>query len=57
MKNNLFTYIAAALILRAQGWQVQFYEDYPYVEIEGALSAALAARGVEHWRPVVAPLG
>lgn len=37
----------AAHILRAQGWQVQFYEDYPYVETEGALSRAMAARSVE----------
>jgi LmbE family N-acetylglucosaminyl deacetylase len=47
---------AAALVLKAQGWQVQFYEDYPYVETEGALSSALAMRGVEHWQPVVTPL-
>jgi LmbE family N-acetylglucosaminyl deacetylase len=42
---------AVALILRAQGWDLRFYEDYPYVEREGALSAALAARGAEHWQP------
>ncbi len=47
---------AAALILKAQGWSLQYYEDYPYVETEGALSAALAARGVEDWQPVVTPL-
>ncbi len=47
---------AAALILRAQGWCLQFYEDYPYVEKEGALSAALAARGAKDWQPVVTPL-
>lgn len=47
---------AAALILRAQGRCLGFYEDYPYVETEGALLAALAARGAEDWRPVVTPL-
>jgi LmbE family N-acetylglucosaminyl deacetylase len=47
---------AAALILGAQGWDLRFYEDYPYAEREGALSAALAARGAEHWQPGVAPL-
>ena len=44
---------AAALILRAQGWRLRFYEDYPYVETEGTLSAALAARGAEDWQPAV----
>ncbi len=47
---------AAALILRAQGWGLRFYEDYPYVEAEGALVRALAARGAEHWQPTVTPL-
>jgi LmbE family N-acetylglucosaminyl deacetylase len=47
---------AAALILREQDWQVRFYEDYPYVETEGALAAALAARGAEHWQSAVTPL-
>jgi LmbE family N-acetylglucosaminyl deacetylase len=47
---------AAALILRAHGWRVQFCEDYPYIETEGALSAALAARDAEHWRSVLVPL-
>jgi hypothetical protein len=47
---------AAALILRAQGWDLRFYEDYPYVEAEGALATALAARGAEHWQPTVTPL-
>ncbi|GAB4529685.1 MAG: PIG-L family deacetylase [Anaerolineae bacterium] len=47
---------AAALILRAQGWRVCFYEDYPYVEAEGILAAALIARGAEGWQPVVTPL-
>ena len=47
---------AAALILRARGWPVRFYEDYPYAQTEGALAAALAARGVAHWKPEVIPL-
>jgi LmbE family N-acetylglucosaminyl deacetylase len=48
---------AAARILAGQGWQVRFYEDYPYVEREeGALEAALAARGIAHWQPVAVPL-
>jgi len=48
--------LAAALILKAQGWCLKFYEDYPYVEAEGALSAALVARGADRWQPVVTPL-
>jgi LmbE family N-acetylglucosaminyl deacetylase len=47
---------AAARILSRQGWRVQFYEDYPYVETKGALAAALAARGIGHWQPVTVPL-
>lgn len=47
---------AAALIMRAQGWSLRFYEDYPYVETEGTLAAALAARGADYWQPVVTPL-
>jgi LmbE family N-acetylglucosaminyl deacetylase len=47
---------AAAHILRAQGWGLRFYEDYPYVEREGALSAALAARGAKRRQPRVIPL-
>jgi LmbE family N-acetylglucosaminyl deacetylase len=47
---------AAAHILRAQGWGLRFYEDYPYVEREDALSAALAARGAEHWQPMLMTL-
>ena len=46
----------AAPILKAQGWQVWYYEDYPYVEAEGALSTTLTMRGVEHWHPIVMPL-
>jgi LmbE family N-acetylglucosaminyl deacetylase len=41
---------ATALILRAQGWDLRFYEDYPYVEAGDALARALAARGAEHWQ-------
>ena len=47
---------AAATILRAQGWHVRFYEEYPYVEREGGAAAALAARGAQHWAPGVASL-
>ena len=47
---------AAALTLKMQGWRVIFYEDYPYVEKEGALSQALTRRGMETWQPVVVPL-
>jgi LmbE family N-acetylglucosaminyl deacetylase len=48
---------ATALILKAQGWQVQFYEDYPYAETDGAVAAALAARGASHWQSTLVPLG
>lgn len=48
--------LMAACILRAQGWLVRFYEDYPYVEREGALAAALAARGAPEWQSLVTPL-
>jgi LmbE family N-acetylglucosaminyl deacetylase len=48
---------SAAIILREQGWGVQFYEDYPYAETEGARSAALIARGGEHWQSRVISLG
>jgi LmbE family N-acetylglucosaminyl deacetylase len=47
---------AAALILKAHGWRVRLCEDYPYIETEGALSAALAARDAEHWQSVLVPL-
>jgi LmbE family N-acetylglucosaminyl deacetylase len=48
---------AAARSLAGQGWKVRFYEDYPYVEREaGALEAALAARGIDHWQPAAIPL-
>jgi LmbE family N-acetylglucosaminyl deacetylase len=48
---------AAARILAGQGWKVRFYEDYPYIEREeGALEAALAARGIAYWQPIAIPL-
>jgi LmbE family N-acetylglucosaminyl deacetylase len=47
---------AAALFLRAQGWQIRLYEDYPYAETEGAVSGALAARGLERWQMTTVPL-
>lgn len=47
---------ATARLLEIRGWQVQFYEDYPYAETDGALSAALTARGASHWQPTVVSL-
>lgn len=47
---------AAALTLRAQGWQVRFYEDYPYARNQDALSAALATLGVEPGQSRLIPL-
>jgi LmbE family N-acetylglucosaminyl deacetylase len=47
---------AAALFLKAQGWQIRLYEDYPYAETEGAVSEALAAQGVGHWQMMTVPL-
>ncbi len=47
---------AAALIMKGQGWQIRLYEDYPYAEGEGALSAALTARDVGHWQMTTIPL-
>ncbi len=47
---------ATAMILKAQGWQLQFYEDYPYAETDGAVAAALAARGASHWQSTTVPL-
>jgi LmbE family N-acetylglucosaminyl deacetylase len=47
---------AAAHILEMEGWRVRFYEDYPYVEKEGALSAALATRRAQDWQQVITPL-
>lgn len=43
----------AAMFLKADGWQLRFYEDYPYAEEEGALGTALAARQAEKWQPGV----
>jgi LmbE family N-acetylglucosaminyl deacetylase len=47
---------ATALILKARGWQVRFYEDYPYAAADGAVAAALAARGASHWQSTTVPL-
>ena len=47
---------AAALMLRTQGRQVRFYEDYPYARNTDALSTAVAARGAQAWQSVVMPL-
>ncbi len=48
---------ATVLLLKAQGWKVRFYEDYPYAETDGAVAAALAARGASHWKSSTVPLG
>jgi LmbE family N-acetylglucosaminyl deacetylase len=48
---------ATALLLKARGWKVRFYEDYPYAETDGAVAAALAARGASHWKSSTVPLG
>jgi LmbE family N-acetylglucosaminyl deacetylase len=47
---------ATALILKALGWQVRFYEDYPYAEADRAVTEALAAQGASHWRSSTVPL-
>jgi LmbE family N-acetylglucosaminyl deacetylase len=40
----------AARRLVQTGYQVTFYEDYPYAEQPGAVEAALLAAGAERWR-------
>jgi hypothetical protein len=47
---------AAARSLLALGFQVVFYEDYPYAETPGAVEAALAAAGAQRWQCRVIPL-
>jgi LmbE family N-acetylglucosaminyl deacetylase len=47
---------AAAQLLKRRGWPVQFYEDFPYAEWEGALADALASRAVQAWQPHVISL-
>jgi LmbE family N-acetylglucosaminyl deacetylase len=47
---------ATAFILKAQGWQIRFYEDYPYAEADGAVAAALTARSASHWQSTTVPL-
>ena len=39
----------AALILHRRSHPVTFYEDYPYVEVPGALTRELAKIGIERW--------
>jgi LmbE family N-acetylglucosaminyl deacetylase len=41
----------AAQRLQVRGYQLAFYEDYPYGERAGAVEAALASGGPGHWRP------
>jgi LmbE family N-acetylglucosaminyl deacetylase len=40
----------AARLLSEQGYDVAFYEDYPYAEPSDAVAAALAAADAEDWR-------
>jgi LmbE family N-acetylglucosaminyl deacetylase len=39
----------AARLLSGRGYEVAFYEDYPYAETQGATAAALAAGDVARW--------
>jgi LmbE family N-acetylglucosaminyl deacetylase len=41
---------AAARRLLETGYQVAFYEDYPYAERKGALESALIVAGANNWR-------
>jgi len=43
----------AAFILLRESFRVTFYEDYPYVEVPGALTMALEGTGVTRWREEV----
>jgi LmbE family N-acetylglucosaminyl deacetylase len=47
---------AAAQGLRAQGYRLAFYEDYPYAEQPGAVQSALERTGGQGWRPETIPL-
>jgi len=40
---------AAARLLLKMGYQVAFYEDYPYAEKAGALSPTIEATGAKRW--------
>jgi LmbE family N-acetylglucosaminyl deacetylase len=53
--DHQIVHMAAQRLLEA-GYQLAFYEDYPYVETPGALEAALAASDAADWRPEVVPL-
>ncbi len=46
----------AAFILLRRSFRVTFYEDYPYVEVPGALTMALEGTGVTRWREKVQDL-
>jgi len=46
----------AARRLLEMGYQVAFYEDYPYAERSGALESALVAAGADGWRSEAIPL-
>ena len=47
---------AAACKLRARGYPMAFYEDYPYAMEPGATRLAVAAAGAEEWRVDTIPL-
>lgn len=47
---------AAARRLLELGYQVAFYEDYPYAEKPGATEAAVTGAGAGEWRAEVLPL-
>ncbi len=47
----------AARQLLEMGYQVAFYEDYPYAERSGTLESALVAAGADGWRSEAIPLG
>jgi LmbE family N-acetylglucosaminyl deacetylase len=49
------THRAARQLLEI-GYQVAFYEDYPYAERSGALESALVAAGADGWRSEAIPL-
>jgi LmbE family N-acetylglucosaminyl deacetylase len=44
---------AAAHALRARGWRLAFYEEYPYAEKPGAVQAALERANNWGWHPEI----
>lgn len=53
--DHQITHLAAEGLLEL-GYQVAFYEDYPYAERPGAIESALASTGAESWRLEAIPL-